>query len=240
MRTLKPTFRGLWLVCLLLYACSTSPEVYLEMGKQKLQEENFVEGISLFEEALKGNPSFHEAWNAKGVASFQLNKNTDALNAFNKAIELNNTDYRYFYNRGNVQRRLNAPEKAIEDYSKAIELDNSHYEIFLNRALSYASAKQLPTALADFDKAVALNQTKDTAVLLYRGKALLRAFEFEKAAADFKQLALQEKNNAEVWYQLGLAYQGLKNKEEACKAVQQAEKLGYPQAKAFLEFYCKN
>lgn len=222
-----------------LYSCRPSAEEYITLGKNKLKEQKLEEAISFFDEALKIDPTIHDAWNAKGVAAYQLDKNTDALNAFNKAIELNQEDYRYFYNRGNVQRKINAPQKAAEDYTKAISLDASHYEIFLNRALSLSTTKQLKEAIADFNKAAELNQLKDPAILLYRGKVFLRLFEFEKASLDFQQLTQIDKKNPDAWYQLGLSYQGLKDLDNACPAIVKAKEFGHPQANAFLAFYCK-
>ncbi len=222
-----------------LNSCGVPTEEYLQQGRDKLSEQRYAEALSLFEEALRIDPSLHEAWNAKGVAAFELAQHTQALNAFNKAIELAANDYRYFYNRGNVQRKLNAHLAAYEDYTTALALDTTHYEVYLNRALTQVALKKITESLADFDRAARLTDFGVAEVLLYRGKVLLRLLDFQAALEDFQQVIALDERNAEAWYEVALAYQGLDDGENSCRAAQNAHTLAHPKAQSFLDIYCK-
>lgn len=64
----------------------------LEKGKILLNEGNFDDALSYFEQALVLEPKNHQIWNQKGVTLRSLGRYDDALECFNRALELEPSD----------------------------------------------------------------------------------------------------------------------------------------------------
>lgn len=64
----------------------------LEKGKTLLNEGNFDDALSYFEQALVLEPKNHQIWNQKGVTLRSLGRYDDALECFNRALELEPSD----------------------------------------------------------------------------------------------------------------------------------------------------
>ncbi len=61
-------------------------------GKSLLEEGNFEEALSNFEQALLQNPSDPDLWNFKGVTFRSLGRYDEAIKCFNKSLSLDPRD----------------------------------------------------------------------------------------------------------------------------------------------------
>ncbi|MDW7690250.1 tetratricopeptide repeat protein [Flammeovirgaceae bacterium SG7u.111] len=226
---------------LTLSACGPTPEELISEGKNRLRDGKFSEAASLIAEAVKADPQNHDAFNALGVAYYNLEENGKAMEAFNSAITLFQQDYKYYFNRGNVNRKLNQPEKAIEDYSNAIALDATHYDIFLNRGLSYMTENKLAEALNDFQKASQLDRSQDKNVSYYFALTLLRFDRFEEAQKALLTSIAIDPDFAEAYHQLALAELGIQKgaSPEVCRYLAKAIELGYQPSLEYSKTYCE-
>ena len=61
-------------------------------GKSLLEEGNFEEALSNFEQALLQNPSDPDLWNYKGTALRSLGRYNEAIECFNKSLSIDPRD----------------------------------------------------------------------------------------------------------------------------------------------------
>ena len=61
-------------------------------GKSLLEEGNFEEALSNFEQALLQDPADPDLWNHKGTALRSMGRYEEAMECFNKSLELDPRD----------------------------------------------------------------------------------------------------------------------------------------------------
>ena len=61
-------------------------------GKSLLEEGNFEDALSNFEQALLQNPSDPDMWNFKGAALRSLGRYDEAIECFNKSLSIDPRD----------------------------------------------------------------------------------------------------------------------------------------------------
>ena len=61
-------------------------------GKLLLEEGNFEDALSNFEQALLQNPSDPDLWNLKGAALRSLGRYDEAIECFNKSLSIDPRD----------------------------------------------------------------------------------------------------------------------------------------------------
>ena len=64
----------------------------ISRGKILLEEFNFEEALSCFEQAILLNSSDPELWNLKGAALRSLGRYEEALECFNRSLEIDPRD----------------------------------------------------------------------------------------------------------------------------------------------------
>jgi tetratricopeptide (TPR) repeat protein len=106
----------------------TTDEWYNE-GISTLKQENNVDAIKYFDEAIKLDPNYADAWVGKGIALVGQNKEDEATTAWNKAIEIYDEAIKSdpnnaaaWDNKGVALRLLGRTTEAGAAHAKALEL----------------------------------------------------------------------------------------------------------------------
>jgi len=89
---------------------------YVKLGKHE-------KAIDDFNNAIKIDPEYEEAYNNRGISYAELGKHENAIEDFTKAIEIDPEFAEAYINRGISYFELKLYEKAIDDFTKAIEID---------------------------------------------------------------------------------------------------------------------
>lgn len=96
--------------------------LYYTYNNEKLQAINF------FDQALGQNYTFMEAYREKAIALYDLGKYNEALAVLDKAVTLqNNFDEGYYY-RGRTLEKLGRKQEAVESYQRALMYDPEYIE----------------------------------------------------------------------------------------------------------------
>ncbi|MCU0340636.1 MAG: cation:proton antiporter [Spirosomaceae bacterium] len=153
---MKRNFSAFLIVCTAFLGQSCDGDAF-EKAKTLMQQGNYREALGQLNEAIEQDKNNYEAFNARGVAYFELKEYTNALLDYDQAIRLNPEAYRPFYNRALLRVAQNNANEALKDYAEAIRREPRNADIFVNRGQLLAATGQADAALRDFDQAVALD-----------------------------------------------------------------------------------
>ena len=223
---------------LILTACSPSEEKLFDEGIQRLESQRFDQAVDYFNRLIEINPEHPSAYNAKGVAFFELGQWDRAIESFNKSIALDSTSYKPFFNRGNTYMEKEEFTKAIIDYNFANGLDPQQKDIYYNRGLALLGLESYEDALVDFDMSLMTNPNQPQ-VHFNKAKAQLGNNDPFGAMESLTNTISLDSRNAAAYYLLGVTeMSALERKEEGCANLKIALSLGYAGAKDWVDKFC--
>jgi tetratricopeptide (TPR) repeat protein len=79
--------------------------------------------LSVFDQVLEINPMHSDAWNARGLALFILERYEEAIGSFDRAIQINQNDSYAWSNRGEALYFLWRYEEAIDSFDRSLDID---------------------------------------------------------------------------------------------------------------------
>jgi tetratricopeptide (TPR) repeat protein len=168
MRKIYQGFLILWVSSALggmIHACTveTTPKdshSLYNQGLIQLQQKNPQGAIDYFDQAIKVDRNYAEAYINRGIVYDELGKSQQAIADYNQAISINRNLAEVYYNRGNTYSRLNNLTAAITDYTQAIRINSQYTYAYANRGVSYYSLGKKQEALQDLQKAGRLFEEK--------------------------------------------------------------------------------
>ena len=83
------------------------------MGLSFSQQGKFEQAILAFDNLIKINPNFHEAYLNKAIALKSMNLNEEAKVCFNKAVALNSIDHETNFDRNNILSLVEKTEAIV-------------------------------------------------------------------------------------------------------------------------------
>lgn len=113
---------------------------------------------SYWDRAIAANPKFAEAYNNRGLASYNLNLYQEALQDFSQSIRMKPDYAEAFNNRGNVYYQMDQYEKAQADFDQSLKLKPNYSKAQMNRGLVFFQMQKLDQACDDFRKACDLGE----------------------------------------------------------------------------------
>jgi len=113
------------LACAQLAWADAASDAYDE-GARLLREGQHKDAIPAFDKAVRLNPRYAEAYNARGVTYNEMAQYERAVKDYDAALSLNPKYAEAYFNRGNAYNDLGQAEKALKDYDEAIRLDQEY------------------------------------------------------------------------------------------------------------------
>ncbi|MEK6831215.1 MAG: tetratricopeptide repeat protein, partial [Thermoproteota archaeon] len=83
----------------------------------------YADAIKAYDQAIKLDPKYREAWNNKGVALFNLGKYEVAIRVYDQAIKLDPNDADVWHNKGIALEKLGKYNEAEKCFAKFKELE---------------------------------------------------------------------------------------------------------------------
>jgi len=106
-----------------------------------------------WDKVIAANPKMAEAYNNRGLAFYNLERQQQAINDFSQAIRMKPQYAEAFNNRGNAYYALDQYEKAEADFNKSLQLKPKYSKAHLNRGLAYFQMKKSEASCKDFRRA---------------------------------------------------------------------------------------
>ncbi|HSW67653.1 MAG TPA: tetratricopeptide repeat protein [Bacteroidales bacterium] len=91
----------------------------LKRGTEKVAQQQHVEAIRIFSQAIRLQPDFAQAYTFRGSAKFDIGDFAGAMEDYTRAIELNPTYAEPYDFRGRIHMRMRNIEAACRDFRKA-------------------------------------------------------------------------------------------------------------------------
>lgn len=210
---------------------------------RKFSSQNKAEGARLFLSALCAVCLACALAACKSGGEQSANSQSNAnLSAGGSQPTQEQTEAQRLLNEGNELYKNDQDEQAIEVYKKAIELDPDNGEVYFRIGLAYMATGKRDEAGESFKKSVDVYEKylrtnqKDAQSYYIMGQALIRLGNYQEdrakapkvyleAVAALKKAVAIEPENADMYYELGVAYNRLFQYQDAVKAFEKATEL---------------
>ncbi len=197
------------------------------------QSGELAQAQAIYEEVLRAQPEYADAWHFLGLIGTQSNDPQRAVDLIGKAIAINPNHPFYYINYGNALRTLKRLEDAVAAFDKAIAAKPDFADAYVLRGNTQQELLQLEAAVASFDQALVL-RPQDLTACFNRGNALKALGQLEAAIASFDQAIAIEPGFAEAFVNRGLALHEHKEHDAAAASFAQAIDIRADFAEAYL------
>lgn len=223
---------------ILSLGCSSSAESWLEEAKSRMKKGDLITAREAIEKALSKNPGYSEAYNLRGVISFQEKKIDEAILDYQKSVDLKPSNYLGQLNLASAFMEKNAWKEALNPIDKAIQIAPDSSAGYVQRGIIRAALHLIDLSKKDFTTSLKLNP-KEINAYYNRGNLFFQENKLDSAILDFEQSISLNSEYGKAYYALGLSYYKQNKFEKSCLAFNQASKLNYPGAKVALKNLCK-
>ena len=203
-----------------------SSKVWFLKGYALSQEKRYQDQLQACDRAIKLKPDFVEALNCRALALDGLKQYPQAINDYDRIIEIKTDFYQAYNNKAEALLRLKQPEKALDSFDKAILYNPDYVYAWTGRGDALFQLKRYPEAIPAYSKAIELSP-KYSYAWNGRGNAYRISGQFDNAVSDYKMATETdpESDFYEAYYNLALAYIGLKQCQQAVSALDRAIKI---------------
>ena len=112
------------------------------------------QAIEKYQDALRIDPKYAQAYNNLGIALHKLNKTEDSIKVYNKAISIKKNFAEAFNNLGNAFRELKKTKESINYFQKAIRIKPRYAEAFNNLGSAHEELGNKKMAVKNYKEAI--------------------------------------------------------------------------------------
>lgn len=236
--------------------------VYQYRGLCHQQNGDWDQALADFSKAFEYEATADSYINRSQLYS-KMGRESEAIADLKSAIRLDSTNYRAWYNLAIMDETVQLPSELIEDdeftpmlnlvganayesgdfsvaamyHTKAIEANPEDDLAYISRGKALLRTGAFGQARRDFIKAMQLEPSRTEAFYLI-GNSLFHEKKFKDAVGFYEQYLSIDTGYENVWFNAAMAYLSLKERDKACKYLQNAEKMGMRQATDMLDKHC--
>ncbi|MEK0181955.1 tetratricopeptide repeat protein [Microcoleus anatoxicus] len=205
---------------------ATGPKAddFFIQGEDKYKKGDYQGAVADYNQALRINPNYAEAYFSRGLARSDLGDKQGAIADYNEALRINPNDVIAYYNRGVARYKLGDKQGAIADYDQALRIDSNNASFYLNRGTARSDLGDKQGAIADYDQALRIDPNNAKAYN-NRGTARDELGDKRGALADYDQALRIDPNYASPYNNRGVIRASLGNQQGAIQDYQKAADL---------------
>jgi serine/threonine-protein kinase len=193
--------------------------------------ENIDTAIRLFDQAIKEDPGYAQAYAAKGEAYWRKYEHTrdtqwtePALKNCNEAVRLNGRLPAVYITQGLIHTGTGKSEQAVEEFQEALKLDARNADAYRGLAKAYEGMGDLANAESTHKRAIELRPDY-WAGYNQLGLFYLQHARYAEAATQFRQVVALLPDNFRGYVNLGAAYLRLERLADAREMFEQSLKI---------------
>ena len=218
-----------------LHSVPEDEEAWANNGVALYGCNRLTEAMDFTERYIARRPTDARAWYNKAQILYQMANKQAAMEALDKSLSINNDYDMAWYRKALLMGELGQYEGEIQFLTRFLNRNEQDLRGWFelgeaNRKLGepiedVASQQRYYTAaVTAYDRALDVQRT-DTRTWLQKAVCLNRLHRYDEALECIKYLLRYDKNNAEVYYQKGLAHDGLGDQLAAVDTFAEAIKL---------------
>ena len=184
---------------------------------------DLVASVKMFENAVKIQPDYFEAYKNLGITLENLNRNKASIDNLLIAISINPSYFDANYHLANVYQKLSQHENAVEFYEKAISINPNVAEAHFNLGNALKDLGHLDRAIQTYKKVISMKpnlaETHNNLGVIYKeiGNIELAVSSY-KNAIKIKPDFIEAHNNLGILYKE--SFQFLKAKDSFKKVIE--------------------
>ncbi len=199
-------------------------EDLFKRGNDKRERKDYQGAIEDYNQAIKINPNYTDAYKNRGIARSDLGDKKGAIEDYNQAIKINPNFDKAYNNRGIARSALGDKKGAIEDLNQAIKINPNFDIVYRNRGLTRSALGDKKGAIEDLNQAIKINPNYADAYN-DRGNARSAIGDKKGAIEDYSQ-AIKINPNFDIAYNnRGLTRSAIGDKKGAIEDYSQAIKI---------------
>ncbi|MFZ1028394.1 MAG: tetratricopeptide repeat protein, partial [Limnoraphis robusta] len=177
-------------------------ELLFELGLIFAATEKDEEAVASWDQAIKIQPDYVDAWTYRGNALVNLGRYEEAVASYDQAIKIKPDFYEAWNNRGNALRKSGRYEEAVASYEQAIKFKPDYHYAWNNRGNALGNLGRYEEAVASYEQAIKIKP--DYVDAWYkRGIALDDLGRYEEAVASYDQAIKIKPDYYEAWNNQG-------------------------------------
>lgn len=126
---------------------------WIECGRERAQQGDYVGAIAAFDRAIAENPILARAYVQRGLVYYDAGRVRDAVSDYTRAIELDETDFAAYYGRAMGRLALKNPSGARADVERALRLAEDRPAAWQLKGILCRKLNDIPAAIASFKMA---------------------------------------------------------------------------------------
>ena len=174
-------------------------------GRALLDDQKGDEAIVEFDEAVRLDPKYAQAYIDRGLAYSRKGDPDRAIADYNKALRLDPKLALAYAGRGHAYARKGDLVRAFADCEEALRLDPKLARAYNSRGLTYYQKGDLDRAIADYNEALRLDP-KLARAYDNRGHAYSRKGDLDRAIVDYNEALRLDPKLAMAYNNRGFAY----------------------------------
>ena len=194
--------------------------------------EDRINALKAYGTAIKLSPRSVAPYLARGAIYGKQGQYAKAIADFRRCLEIDPDIAEAHYNLGTIHIWQGQYDKAIHELTRCLRINPSIRSAYHNRGVAYKKMGREFSAAADFQRA------KDPKLEMFytrRGNAYAKKGQHEMAIEEYSKSLTINPRYGLAYYNRGVTYWNLQDKQKATEDIRTAAKLGNKNAKDFLK-----
>ena len=140
-----------------VYLTALSVKDIILTGNEYLGNRVYSMALDYYDQAIRMDPNYADAWNNKGIALHNLKKYKEAIECNDRAIKIDPNYADAWNNKGVSLGKLGKYKEAIECNDRAIKIDPNYADAWNNKGVSLGKLGKYKEAIECNDRAIKID-----------------------------------------------------------------------------------
>ena len=206
-------------------------DVYLKKAKLYLIMKDYENCASSIQKTIEIDPNLADAYYFKGMALMENDKMDLAIESFQRSVNINQSHFDALMQLGYIWEKKDV-KISIDYFKSASKANPKSTEALYNLGLLYQDNGQPEKAILSYKEIIKLDSNNKLAFYNIGYVNLVYLNKYSEGAESFTKAIELDPNYIDAWYNRGLCYELLKDKQKATNDYQQILKLKVNDLKA--------